>query len=404
MADERFIFDSANVKLKFASIDEFRAYLEAELAYISSSLRPHRNDLNGAVDRVYGPASQRLRAVLNVLTGQNGQPPNSDAAASQFQDFLRDSGFPVAGSADRQFLDELRENRGTAIAAAAWVALAGVGGQDLSGMEGYIRFHLHQAGATPAVAANARKKLTSTEREYRNTIEALQRELDDFTRQAQTAQAEKLATLERLIEEHQSRGQRMAVVARRMWRKGLASAKKRNEQARQTLQDAEDLFLKKLQLSSAVAYWGDKSASHHRAARRYAFGISAYLFLAAGIAVWHYPSIFARISTLGPEVHWGVFAFIGATGLLGATVALWIARILVRLYMSEHHLAIDAKERSIMVQTYLALSQDKKVEDKDVEKLLLALFRPTADGIVKDDGGPDLGLAAVISKAIDKIK
>lgn len=92
----------------------------------------------------------------------------------------------------------------------------------------------------------------------------------------------------------------------------------------------------------------------------------------------------------------------GAMGLLATTAFLWAGRILVRLFKSEHHLAIDAEERATMVHNYLALQLKQQVEPKDLHLVLCAVFRPTADGIVKDDAAPDIGLASLLSKAAAK--
>lgn len=83
-------------------------------------------------------------------------------------------------------------------------------------------------------------------------------------------------------------------------------------------------------------------------------------------------------------------------------MAFWATRILVRLYMSEHHLAIDADERATMALTYLALMERGAVEEKDRALILAPLFRPSSDGIVKDDAAPDMSPAGLLSKAMNK--
>jgi hypothetical protein len=70
--------------------------------------------------------------------------------------------------------------------------------------------------------------------------------------------------------------------------------------------------------------------------------------------------------------------------------------------MSEHHLAIDSEERAVMAKTYLALTKDKAADEKDRSIILTSLFRPTADGIVKDDAAPELSPGALISKVLSK--
>ena len=81
-----------------------------------------------------------------------------------------------------------------------------------------------------------------------------------------------------------------------------------------------------------------------------------------------------------------------------AGVIFWVGRLLTKLYLSEHHLRIDAEERAIMTTTYLALTNSKAAEDSDRQIILAALFRSTPDGIVRDDGPVDLNLAMILSR------
>ena len=64
-------------------------------------------------------------------------------------------------------------------------------------------------------------------------------------------------------------------------------------------------------------------------------------------------------------------------------------RLLVRIFLSHLHLENDAAERVTMVKTYLALLRDGSLpKDNSINTVLAALFRPTGDGIVKDEGLP----------------
>lgn len=73
---------------------------------------------------------------------------------------------------------------------------------------------------------------------------------------------------------------------------------------------------------------------------------------------------------------------------------IWPLRIVVRNYLSNSHLAADAAERVVIVQTYLALLNDPALQNRDDLKqhllppVLQNVFRHAADGIVKDDAWP----------------
>lgn len=75
--------------------------------------------------------------------------------------------------------------------------------------------------------------------------------------------------------------------------------------------------------------------------------------------------------------------------LLEATLCFWVIRIGVRMLLSHIHLENDAAERVTMAQTYIALLRRGKLpEGDDLKTVLAALFRPSGDGIVKDEGVP----------------
>ncbi len=88
------------------------------------------------------------------------------------------------------------------------------------------------------------------------------------------------------------------------------------------------------------------------------------------------------------------------------TLAFWFTRIEMRQFLSERHLALDARERQAFAQTYLGFLEKGDGVSEDVKEqraiVYAALFRPSSDGIVKDEGGLDPSLAAALSKFLSK--
>lgn len=98
------------------------------------------------------------------------------------------------------------------------------------------------------------------------------------------------------------------------------------------------------------------------------------------------------------------FLFAGAV-LTMLTVLLWFARLQMKVFLSERHLAIDARERRAFAQAYVGLLAQGDTSDEAKEQRAIvyaSLFRPSSDGIVKDDGGLDPALTAAISKLLAK--
>lgn len=84
--------------------------------------------------------------------------------------------------------------------------------------------------------------------------------------------------------------------------------------------------------------------------------------------------------------------------LLKATLCFWVLRVMVRIFLSHVHLENDAAERVTMANTYLSLLRSGKMQDKDdLKTVLAALFRPTGDGIVKDEGMP-LSITEIVTR------
>lgn len=88
--------------------------------------------------------------------------------------------------------------------------------------------------------------------------------------------------------------------------------------------------------------------------------------------------------------------------LVGATVWLWYLRLQMRVFLSERHLSLDASERMAFAETYLSLLKGGEVSREHETVVLSSLMRPTQDGIIKDEGGPDFSLSGMVAKALER--
>jgi hypothetical protein len=105
-------------------------------------------------------------------------------------------------------------------------------------------------------------------------------------------------------------------------------------------------------------------------------------------------------ATLGEHLPLAALFKAGAFAILTTSIAFWIGRVLLRIYLSNQHLATDAEERMTMVMTFLAMARKKVLADTDRPLILAPLFRPGSDGIVKDDTSPDTALAALLGNLV----
>ena len=72
--------------------------------------------------------------------------------------------------------------------------------------------------------------------------------------------------------------------------------------------------------------------------------------------------------------------------ILLISLAIWLIRIVMKIALSSYHLSIDAKERVIMIKTYLSLMKEgNAVSENDKKIMIESIFRTTNHGIVKDE-------------------
>jgi hypothetical protein len=173
-------------------------------------------------------------------------------------------------------------------------------------------------------------------------------------------------------------------------------------------------------LKAPAALWEDKHETHLTASR-WSLGLFLLsLFCIGGgagflvYALLHWPE---QMTALLTPPWCDITTGTGCTGfslrgllvsgaaLTGLTVLLWFARLRMKIYLSERHLAQDARERHAFAQTYLGLLENGDTSQEAQQQrsiVYAALFRPSADGMVKDEGGLDPSVTAVLSKLLSK--
>lgn len=155
------------------------------------------------------------------------------------------------------------------------------------------------------------------------------------------------------------------------------------DKTKNNLHDLMELYRSKLGLHSAIEYWEDNATSH----RKLVWCFSVAVLICFGLASF---GLFISIKMfIGEETIQTIKFWKLGTLVLGATIGVWLLRVLIRLLLSNYHLMSDATERRTMLLTYLALQQENKLPQGDTIHLILqALFRPASIGIIKDDAVP----------------
>lgn len=153
---------------------------------------------------------------------------------------------------------------------------------------------------------------------------------------------------------------------------------------KQEMENLRKTFREEIALRAPATYWDDKRKEHERLSKvtgGLSFGGIAG---AAGVLSWLIHDLLRTATPNATPEAWRV-AMLVLIGLF----AVWGVRLVVRMFLSHLHLATDAAERVVMARTYLSLLEGDRLASKEDRQLILqALFRPTSDGIVKDEGIP----------------
>jgi hypothetical protein len=156
------------------------------------------------------------------------------------------------------------------------------------------------------------------------------------------------------------------------------------EEIQNSWNELKDVYDSQLALQAPRTYW-ERQKSEHLMGAKHAkdqfrrAGVGAVM-AATAILIF----IWATTASKSADIPIALWLLSGA--ILGA--AFWVIRLYSRLYLSREHLARDAEERVTMIETYLALVQHGRVKEDDLKFVLASIFRPTEDGLVRDDSLP----------------
>jgi hypothetical protein len=255
-------------------------------------------------------------------------------------------------------------------------------------------------------------ELTSTYSALRNDFGNLRSEIerasqDQFKRSARIA--EEIATLDKKLDSA------LSVYSKKM--DSIREAAEREFQ--QTISGLAAAFTEQQAIREPVKLWETKLAEHAQAKRLnlnlfIAGLVAAATFVCALMYVLAFEAAFVEIllAPIGCDPAVGGSACAGfslkgtllTAGVLTLfTLLLWFVRLQMKLFLAERHLALDARERQAFAQSYLGLVREGDVSEEAKEQRALvyaALFRPSSDGTVRDEGGVDPSVAAAISKIL----
>jgi hypothetical protein len=309
---------------------------------------------------------------------------------------------PFTGSEEASLVFAIRDEEGSraAIGALAYVLQLRFDGADPFQITGVV--------LASNVFKSVKRTLQSSLRQPTKTVlQELSEKQARLDEQEETRRREHSAWLD----EQKNTHRRLLAVARKGRRRFRTSLDdqvttrledflRRTSEAIDSIQQTEATYNEHMNLQGPVIYWTEKAEAHRSNA-----GVARLIGLVYAVALAGYVWVDGgwRVLRLVEDAvvktgRWQVgYVALGAA-LLILTIVFWVGRLISRTYVSEKHLSIDAEERATMVKTYLALTNAGKVTEAERGLVLAALFRPTSDGLVKDDAAPDISIPGLVSR------
>lgn len=172
----------------------------------------------------------------------------------------------------------------------------------------------------------------------------------------------------------------------------LNTAKRANQE---TMERVERTFIEQMRLRAPGTYWRNRAARHSIVAA-VAFGAFALVGGGSvGLLAWNWDAITSL--ALAPTGDFSLLPTVVA--VFPALIVLWLLRLISRIFVASLSTVRDAAQRSVMVQTYLALMAERDAAMRSEDRLLIlqALFRPERPSA--DDDAPPPNLLEIMEKA-----
>lgn len=163
----------------------------------------------------------------------------------------------------------------------------------------------------------------------------------------------------------------------------------------------EDTYRNKLQLEAPEKLWNDRSGQYRKRANRWTCGLVAVAAVLLIVITFFVQSLYGfpkGVSEKVPFLSQQVL-FIGAISFL-----VYIVRIVVKIIMSSHHVAMEYEQKAALTRFYQALTYSG-VEVSENEKLIIisALFSKADTGLVKVSDSVDMdNVLSLIAKSPGK--
>lgn len=173
------------------------------------------------------------------------------------------------------------------------------------------------------------------------------------------------------------------------------------EEKQNNLNDLEETYKNKLSLEAPEQLWNERAVEHQKRATRWTYfligSVLALIFtLVLLVIVIHDYSLNIIKKDL---------PFISESFILISVISffIYIIRVLIKIVMSNHHLATEYKQKAALTRFYQALTKAGTNINKDERLIIInSLFGKVETGLVKTDTSNDSdAILAILSKNIN---
>lgn len=390
--------------IEFSNVPELLSWLQGELKFWEWAQKNFAQDLALLNQEVKDRILNSLRNAIAFYQRLTQNPTDGEALSqgpTHLSAYLQ-SGL-VSTTARSQFIEGIKKTQGELFAQAALAAYLGEttlknnGSQPQQHRYKTQRARLHMLlfddGMTKESAEHSKASIRSicdqSSQLLKKNADAVERRIKRADKMATDLEESHTHTLGEHSEAHS---------------KALALFEERGTKAVESIKSTEAHFTTRMELAAPVDYWNEKANIHVTNERAWGQRLFWYSLTAAPLTIAVYVGCFTlawlNIGTVKAEAL-PIFVLASAALAVFTTIVFWIARFLVRLFLSERHMAIDAKARAVMTKTFLALAKNENVAREDRAIVLQPLFRSANDGIIQDDTGFDSAIS-MLARALEK--
>lgn len=358
---------------RFKTIREIRHYMQRERTYwewLNGVGRRHP-DLKELCDHVTSVFNLCIELIDKALTLEEDSPGDLPDALEEIEAELRwfyDGKYFLSHSAEARFIQRIRDMYTDSAAVSAYAVM--------------VKNEWAKSNLSTGVACGVFSDLLDADSKIESMSEQLNA-IGEGHREEIARLQEKLSEIETKEEE------RLAMYESRV-SEFVSSEKEELEELRRKYKEVQEF-------REPINYWKEKAAEHKKNYWHYLWwflwvgGIGVLILVGYSIGLMLFvvnPTYWTYAPKLAPMV-------------LVAAVLFWVLRVLMRLSLSNFHLATDADERVVMAQVYLAM-QDSGAKLEEAAKLVVLnqLFRHAATGVVKDDAAPPLPMKFITEEKV----